>query len=132
MIRSMLLQIFDLLLALGLCLRLTRLVVNDDISLWWVRHPAQQWAMSHDSLPSASPYSDPEWVPRWRSKLVLGLSCPWCVGFWIGCLVLLSLYVAGGPGHVWELWRWVAGAFTLNWIAAHIGPRLGDAGYDED
>jgi len=64
----------------------------------------------------------------WRSKLVSGLSCPWCVGFWIACLMLGVLALVGGPGDAHEVWRYVAGWFTLNYVVAHIGPRLGDTG----
>lgn len=106
-------QYLDVLLALGLTLRLTRLVATDDIGLWFVRGPAAMWAMN--------------WEPKadgWRAKLQSGLDCPFCVGFWIGCLVLLSLWLVGGPGHAWEPWRWVAGAFTMNYISAHINSRL--------
>lgn len=105
----------DLLLALGLTLRLSRLVVTDDIGLWFVRGPAAVWAIHRE--PNAS---------GWRSKLQLGLSCPFCVGFWIGCLALLSLWLVGGPGHAHEAWRWVSGAFALNWIVGHVAARAGD------
>lgn len=105
----------DILLALGLTLRLSRLVVTDDIGLWWIRIPAFNWAHARE------PRAD-----GWRAKLQSGLSCPFCVGFWIGCLVLLSLWLVGGPGHAHEAWRWVSGAFALNWIVGHIAARAGD------
>lgn len=106
-------QIIDLLLALGMALRLTRLVIKDDIGLWYVRGPSAMWAM--DREPNAD---------GWRARLQSGLDCPFCVGFWIGCGVLLSLWLAGGPGVAWEPWRWVAGALTMNYISAHINSRL--------
>jgi hypothetical protein len=110
------LVIFDILLALGLTLRLTRLIVVDDAGLWFVRMPVFHWAEKHDPQGRG-----------WQGKLNTGLDCPFCIGFWIGCGVLLSLYLAGGPGDVTEAWRWVAGAFTLNWVAAHVGSRMGDS-----
>lgn len=113
----MLLILLDLLLALGLALRATRLLTGDSLGLWWVREPAQQWALRGKTAPSR----------KRRIDYVEGLGCPYCVGFWIGCAVLLSLALAGGPGAgTWEPWRWVAGAFTMNYIAAHLGARLGD------
>lgn len=119
------LQILDVMLALGLTLRLVRLVVTDDLGLWFIRGPLSIWAYHKDSKTNADPrFGTPVYQPRWRSKLASGLECPFCVGFWIGCFVLLSLWAVGGPGSAWEPWRWVAGAFTLNWIAAHIGSRL--------
>lgn len=111
----MLLSVVDLLLVLGLTLRLTRLVVADDIGLWFVRGPAVRWAIYHE------PRAD-----GWRAKLQSGLSCPFCVGFWIGCLALLSLLLVGGPGDANVVWRYVAGAFALNWIVGHIAARAGD------
>lgn len=110
-----LLLMIDLLLALGMTMRLTRLVTGDDIGLWFFRGPAAMWAIRKE------PNAD-----GWRAKLQSGLSCPYCVGFWIGAGVLLSLWLAGGPGEAWEPWRWVAGALMMNYVAAHIGSRLGD------
>lgn len=105
----------DILLALGLTLRLSRLVVTDDLGLWLLRIPAFNWAHSRE------PRGD-----GWRAKLQSGLSCPFCVGFWIGVGVLVSLWLVGGPGHAHEAWRWVSGAFALNWVVGHIAARAGD------
>lgn len=109
----------DLALLLLATLRLVRLVVADDLGLWWLRGPAVKWATWHE------PDAD-----GWRSKLVLGLYCPFCVGFWIGCGVLVSLWLCGGPGHAVAAWRYICGTLALNWAAAHIGSRVGDAGED--
>ena len=122
----------DLLLALGLTLRLARVITVDDIGLWYVRGPLSEWAMDHEPpLPEGLPEGfgqEEVWVPvGWRARLAVGLSCPFCVGFWVAGAVLLSLWALGGPGQVWEPWRWVAGWFTLNWVAAHVGSRLGDS-----
>lgn len=112
-----LLILLDLLLALGMALRLTRLVTGDSLGQWWLREPAQRWALTGKT---------PESRKR-RIDYVEGLGCPYCVGFWVGCGVLVTLWAAGGPGaDTWEPWRWVAGALTLNYIAAHLGARLGD------
>jgi len=128
-----LLAALDLLLVLGLTLRLTRLIVTDDLGLWWVRGPASFWAMRHDTHQTVNAGALSEQIiVGWRSKLSVGLSCPFCIGWWVGCAVLASLAAVGGPGDAAELWRWIAGAFSLNWIAAHIGSRLGDAGYAEE
>lgn len=126
-------QVLDVLLVLGFTLRLARLVITDDVGLWAVRGPASLWAQRHDSEPYASPDEvGSVWVPRWRSKAVSGLLCPFCVGFWLGCVVLASLWLLGGPGHAPDWWRYLSGVFTLNWCAAHIGSRLGDAGYADE
>lgn len=161
-------MVVDLLLLLGLTLRVVRVVTFDDIGRWWIRAPAQRWALRHEPLPApeaktppgtyrvaVGPYGEALDVPAaqtyttqgyaaelavraaeeaamepqgWRSKLVSGADCPWCWGFWLAGLCLLSLLVAGGPGEAHWVWRAVAGWFTLNYVAAHIGPRLGDVG----
>ena len=133
--------VVDCLLALGLTARLTRFVVTDDLGGWWIREPAQRWANRHEptvngvpvhrAVESGAVHADGP-VPRgWRDKLVSGLDCPFCVGFWLAALVLASLAVVGGPGAdslLAVVWRWVAAVFALNWVAAHLGARLGDAG----
>jgi len=111
-----LLFLLDLLLVLLATARLTRLVVGDDLGEWYVRAPAGAWAVRGKT---------PESRHR-RLNYVGGLSCPFCVGFWIGAAVLITLWLAGGPGHAWEPWRWVAGAFAINYVTAHLGARLGD------
>lgn len=105
------LVVLDLLLVLGLTLRLTRLIIADDLGAWWVREPAIDWAEDHPG----------------RYKLVSGLYCPFCVGFWIGVASLASLALVGGPGDAHEVWRYIAGAFTLNWIVGHVAARMGDS-----
>ena len=118
------LAIATLLLAAGLTARLTRLVVVDDIGLWWLRGPLSAWAWSRPQNGRLG----------WRAKLVTGFSCPFCVGFWIGAAVLGSLALVGGPdsyGHGASVWRWIAGVFTLNYIVAHIGSRLDAEPSDE-
>lgn len=107
------LVLVDLLLVAGLTARLTRLVVADDLGRWWVQVPVFNWMATRQVSPRWARYAD-------------GLRCPFCVGFHLGWLVLLSLWLAGGPGHAAEWWRWVAGAFTLNYVVAHVGSRLGD------
>jgi len=106
----------DLLLLLGLTLRLTRLVVADDLGAWYLRGPVEIWASLYDYPGDLG----------WRTKIAQGLSCPFCVGFWIGAACALSLLLVGGPGDAPDWWRWIAGIFALNWVAAHLGSRAGD------
>lgn len=111
----LLLQVLDVLLLFGLILRLTRVIVSDDIGLWWVRGPWANYAWEKEGQEFG-----------WRAKISTGLGCPFCVGFWIAGLCLLSLFLVGGPGEAAPLWRWVSAWFALNWIAAHLGARAGD------
>lgn len=119
--------LIDVLLLLGMTLRLSRFVVADDLGGWWIRHPAEAWARRNDPLGDAEDLED----SGKRGRLVSGLFCPFCVGFWLGVLSLVSLALAGGPGDTAEWWRWVAGAFALNWVSAHLGARAGDANEED-
>lgn len=111
------LSVLDLLLALGLALRLTRLITSDTITKWYFREPLSHWASAKES--------DHSW------RLYTGLECPFCIGFWIGAAVLGSLALAGGPGEAADWWRWTAAIFALNYVAAHINARL-DPNMDDD
>ena len=115
----------DLALLLGLTLRLTRLVTTDDISEWWLRDPAEKWAIKHKKLVHVSRDNRTEtYSTGWRGKLVSGLDCPFCIGFWLGLGAVISLDFVGGPGSASDRWRYTAGAFTLNYISAHVSARL--------
>lgn len=112
----------DLLLALGATLRLTRLVVTDDLGKWWLREPLDDWF-----------HARPGSTRRMRFHHYLsGLECPHCVGFHAAWVTVLALMIAGGPGEAAAWWRIGAGILTLSWVAAHIGVRFGDAGYADD
>ena len=100
--------IADLLLLLGLTLRLTRLVCTDEISDRYLRQPVWRWAGD-----------DPK-----RGFWADGLVCGYCVGFWLAGLCLLSLILAGGPGDAEVWWRVLAGWFTLNYVSAHVWSRI--------
>lgn len=115
----------DLILLLGLTARLTRFVVSDSLAEWTIRAPAYRWAGWDDRYAPETP----------RERLVSGLECPWCVGFHVAWVSALSLALVGGPGGAGvalEVWRWVAGVFTLNYVSTHLGIRLGDAGTGTD
>lgn len=122
MTASLLLIVFDLLLVVLLTARLTRLLITDDLGRWYFRGPLEA-ALLRNATTSTG----------WRARLAAGLSCPFCLGFWVGVGVLAFVAAVGGPGHLPDWSRYVAGAFALNYLTAHIGARLGDAGYsDED
>lgn len=99
--------IADLLLLLGLSLRVTHLITSDTISERYLREPLMRKVRTE---------KQEFWIDA--------LYCPWCVGFWICGLMLLSLLVAGGPGDAASWWRVVAGWFTLNYIVARAESLL--------
>lgn len=121
-------RIVDLALAVGASARLSRLVITDDIGRWWVKEPvdrAMDAYAEREIWASANVGQDPRepWWWKYRS----GLDCPFCVGFWLGAGVLASRAVL--PEKVW---RFGAGALALNYVAAHLGSRLGDFDTDEE
>lgn len=107
----MTLFLLDVLLLTLATMRLTRLVTTDSLGQWWLYGPAYKRAYGHGS------------PPGW-AKYVEGLTCPFCVGFWIGCAALISLWLVGGPGDADLWWRYATGAFALNWVVGHVASRL--------
>jgi len=131
----------DNLLALGFTLRLSRLVTTDWVGFWWFRKPAERWALKaerdamvregakrdpykRDPMPPLSEMALGDEPRTWQGKLVKGLDCPFCVGFWLGALVLLSLTITRAVPALAPLWRAVATVFSLNYVVGHIGSRL--------
>lgn len=94
---------FDLLLLIGLTLRVTHLITADTISERYLRQPLMNRVKTE---------RQEFWVE--------GLYCPWCIGFWLSGLCLLSLWLAGGAGDAALWWRLGAGWFTLSYIVARV------------
>lgn len=113
----------DLVLLTLAVLRVTRLVTTDDVGKWWLRDPAEDWAVSNGKV-IAFDRSDDIVHTGWRGKLVSGLECPFCVGFWIGLVGIVFLEMVGGPGNSPEWWRLLAGVFALNYVVGHVSGRL--------
>jgi hypothetical protein len=109
----------DGILVLGATMRLTRLVVTDDLGVWVLKWPARRWAARAD------PHST-----GWQTKAVSGLDCPFCVGTWVGYGVLASYCLARRSPWLGGCWRFVAAGLALNEVAAHLGARLGDTATD--
>ena len=107
----MILVAIDIALLVLASLRITRLVTTDSIGQWWLYAPLLKKAYSQTP------------PPKW-SKYVEGLVCPFCVGFWVGLIGLALLTIAGGPGDAAVWWRWLAGAFALNYVVGHVSGRL--------
>lgn len=103
----------DLTLLVLMTLRVSRISTTDNIGQWWLYAPLYKRAYG----------TGKHVAPRW-AKYVEGLVCPFCVGFWIGCAALIVLALVGGPGHAPEWWRWVTGAFALNYVVGHVASRL--------
>ena len=109
--------ITDTALIVGATMRLTRLVVTDDIGEWWIKEPLTTWIHTHKHMTDAEHQT--------FEKYFEGLNCPFCCGFWIGAGVLASHSIAKRAGML-GAWRFVASAFTLNEVAAHANVWIGD------
>ncbi|QBI98101.1 hypothetical protein SEA_FIREMAN_17 [Microbacterium phage Fireman] len=122
--------------------RATRFVTSDWLGEWWIAGPANRWAAKseadarraeYDAKRAATngpypPYSawasEQDDQPRtWRGKLVKGLDCPFCVGFWIGGLILLGEATIG-RSPLRPLWRFGIGMLGLNYLVGHISSRI--------
>lgn len=125
--------------------RLTRFVTTDWLGEWWLVRPAKRWAQRHEApivdrdgngLPE---YGDdhrtraavahtleqePDPDNGWRSKLVHGLDCPFCVGFWIGGAVLVGEAVTRRAPRLRGAWTLALGALALNYIVGHVSSRI--------
>lgn len=125
-------MILNVVIALLAALRLTRFITSDWLGEWWLVSHAKRWANRAEAQPHRGP-KPPGWDEDlreidpengWRSKLVKGLDCPFCVGFWIvgGCLLVLWL-VTRVPA-LQTVYRLVFGALGANYLTGHIGARF--------
>lgn len=140
----------DLLLILLTTLRLTRFITTDSLGGWLIADPAHRWADDHEAslrlarertiwkmrkehpeMPPAaaerltrleSTLEDDEPI-SWQARLVSGLECPYCVGFWIGVGVIGSYIFARRTGSM-KAWRIANSAFALNYIVGATSARI--------
>lgn len=120
--------------------RATRFVTTDLLGEWTVVGPLKRWAARRE-VPSAelrekledeierttereAPMFNPPPAWGWRSKLVKGLDCPFCVGFWVGGAVLLGEVLTGRTRLLRGVWTFVLGAFALNYAVGHASKRI--------
>lgn len=132
--------------------RLTRFVTTDSLGEWLFAGPAKRWAVRDVIAPTSSSdehKSEIEAAKRRaldeevasdlaglveygaqgpgasrRARLVSGLSCPFCVGFWIGAAVLLGEVLTGRTRLLRGVWTFALGALGLNYATGHISSRL--------
>lgn len=109
--------------------RLTRFITSDWLGHWWIVQPARHWAVFGTPLYHTLPESiDAEWAenePRtWRQKLVKGLDCPFCVGFWIGGVMLLAQVLADAVPVLKPVIRFGLAMLALNYVTGHLSSRV--------
>lgn len=118
--------------------RLTRFFTSDKLGEWVAVGPAKRWAFRQETAPefrdqieevferdriTGRPQETPNPMWGWRSKLVTGLDCPFCVGFWLGALVLLALPLTRVP-VLGAVVRFGLSALALNYITGHVSAKL--------
>lgn len=128
-------------------LRLTRLSTSDWLGEWVFVRPAKAWAYKAESaelewrsveiagLPEGA--AMPAWALddngnvrgtddpfSWQAKLVKGLDCPFCVGFWLGGVVLLGEVTIARVPVLGAIWRFGLSMLALNYVVGHISKRI--------
>lgn len=134
-------------------LRLTRLVTTDDIGEWFLRGPLLRWAKAHerrlrhereqsflkmlaeqgsDPAPDARAeleelseqlQDEDQWI-GWQGKLVSGLYCPHCIGFWLGAVVVVLTVVLMPLSILGTIWLAVLSILALSYVVGHLSARL--------
>lgn len=135
-------SVIDVLLAAGAATRLTRFVVTEDLGGWLIRDPANRWADRYEPTVDGVPvqravaqghvHTDRALEPGWRSRLVSGLDCPFCVGTWLHIAAQASTTILPRTGPLRAAWRVVAGGLTASYLLAHLAVTWGDVNDDDE
>lgn len=98
--------LLGILLILGATLRITRFFVTDELGQRLV-----------NKLPKG----------RVKDFIIEMTDCIFCTSVWVSFAVVATWIVLPDPYSFYVL-----APFAVAWVTAHIGLRVGDAGYDED
>jgi hypothetical protein len=137
----LLLALLFLPLVLLATLRMTRLLTTDWLGEWLIVGPLKNWAVrsSTEILSAFGTIEAKQALDKgierkelldmqldWRAKLVKGFDCPFCVGYWIGAvlLVITACVVLWPVEWVAVSWALFLGTFALNYIVGHVGSRI--------
>ena len=99
------------LLTVGASLRLTRLVLTDELGVRAVEHVRA----------FAGPRLGPE-----RAWLLDGLECEACVSWHAAWLVMLTEQLTRDRPILGRAWEVIAGSLAASELVLHLGSRLGD------
>lgn len=128
--------------------RLTRLFTEDHLGRWYFQDPIETWGNRHEvaavqavtwRIEENAYQEDVEALTReleeydesrpwtWQKRLSEGASCRWCVGFWLGGLVLAVDVLTRTQGFGWArpLWRFALGVLALNAVSNWVGAKTG-------
>lgn len=115
----------DAALIVGATLRLTRLVVDDDLGEWCIKTPAHNTISSHYRKRG-------EDTPQWAHDALSGLDCGWCIGFWVGAGVYTTTTLTTPTSRTGLLWRHIMGALALNYATATFEAKYGATPADDE
>ena len=121
-------------------LRMTRFFTTDWLGEWLIVGPAKRWALKYESAaidaeadrlelahPSdiLPPY-DPQNPFSVQAKLVKVFDCPFCIGFWIGFLLLpvTALVIISDSSVAQTAWALFLAPWALNYIVGHISRKI--------
>lgn len=119
-------KLTDAALAVGATVRGALILNQDMIGRWLVVDPAELWAMGREGFNEDPDTSEIDVDPDlgWRSKLVSGLTCPACTGFWISAITVGTYTVARRSDRGLRAWRTVTGILTLSTVTTEIVKRV--------
>lgn len=60
----------------------------------------------------------------WQARLVSMLSCPFCIGFWIGAINVLITVIVWDHTPGLYVWGTILAIFSLNYLVGHISARV--------
>jgi len=127
------LHIASPILVLLATLRLTRLFTTDWLGEWLFVGPIKAWAQRAEERNLKSLKEDPlgTTVVRvsgtfdtWQGKLAKGFDCPFCIGFWVGFVVITVTMLSWTMIPILFTWSILMAAFSLNYVVGHISSRI--------
>jgi hypothetical protein len=126
--------------------RLTRLITEDDLGRWYFRDPIEGWGYRAEKAvldqavlalqenPDADGVLGEELAEydesrpwSWRMRLASGAGCRWCIGFWIGAVVLTVDVLTRTTVFGWArpVFRFGLGVLALNAVSNAVGRWTG-------
>lgn len=116
---------------------MTRFFTTDTLGGWLVTDPAQKWAREREApreeetvmlwgakVERRSVLEEFSPDHGWRSKLVSGLDCPYCVGTWVGFAAIGSYLIARRRPATLAVWRFLAAGLGMNYVVGHVSSRI--------
>ena len=112
--------------------RLTRFVTSDWLGEWTLVRPLKRWAVRAESPMHSGPRPagwdpddrDPDPDNGWRSKLVKGLDCGYCLSPWIFGGLLIAHAIASRVPGLRPIFTWLLTTLAGSYVVGHLWDRL--------